>query len=226
MNKRIMKKNNRGKRKRKNAVRRKLVKRCLLIFAVAVAGMIGFFLYQGYRHPLTSDIVETATQLMQEENYAEAVEQFEEAVANEERLQEKDKASVTESGAPYITEAYRGLGMVYFSMEEYEQAEKNFRQAVEQGGDKTPSLYNMLGISAMKLEDYDGALEAFQAGIELPSEENVDYSAVIQEMKWNRIVCFEKKLDWNSAKVEMEAYTAAYPEDTSAKKEAEFLSTR
>lgn len=196
------------------------------IFAAVVIGLIGFFLYQEYRMPLTSDMVKKAAGLLEEERYEEAAEQFEAAVINEEARQEKGKAAtVTESGVPYITEAFRGLGMAYFSLEDYEQAGKYLQQVIELGGEETPVLYNMLGISAMKLEDYDAALEAFQAGTELPAEAE-DYSAVIQEMKWNRIICFEKKLDWNSAKAEMGAYTAAYPEDTSVQKEAEFLSTR
>ena len=37
-------------------------------------------------------------------------------------------------------------------------------------------------------------------------EQTADYTAVIQEMQFNRIVCFEKKLDWASAKAEMETY--------------------
>lgn len=224
MNKNNMKKNR--KRRRKKRISRQKNQRMILgIFAVAVIGLIGFFLYQEYRMPLTEDMVKKATSLMEKERYEEAAKQFEAAVINEKARQEKGKDTVTESGAPYITEAFRGLGMAYFSLEDYEQAGNYLRQVIEAGGEETPVLYNMLGISAMKLEDYDAALEAFQAGTEFPAEA-ADDSAVIQEMKWNRIICFEKKLDWNSAKAEMEAYMAAYPEDTSAQKEAEFLSTR
>ena len=97
----------------------------------------------------------------------------------------------------------------------------------------TPALYNLIGISAMNLEDYDSALTAFEKGCQLPAtsvytdadgkEQTADYTAVIQEMQFNRIVCFEKKLDWASAKAEMETYLTLYPDDETAKKEAEFL---
>ena len=97
-------------------------------------------------------------------------------------------------------------------------------------------MYNLLGISAMKLEAYDSALEAFESGIEFPetetyqdaegNEQTVDYAAVLQEMKFNRIVCLEKRLDWEKAKEAIETYINEYPDDETAQKEAEFLSTR
>ena len=55
----------------------------------------------------------------------------------------------------------------------------------------------------MNLEDYDSALTAFEKGasfrrqvcIRMRTEKSrrQDYTAVIQEMQFNRIVCFEKK---------------------------------
>ena len=207
-----------------------------MILAVAALGMIGFFLYQEYRMPHTADLLKEAAEQLEAENYSAAAEQLEAAIVNEQKLKEKGKETIMENGAPYITEAYRGLGMIAYSKQEYEQARVNLLKTIELGGEETPVLYHMLGISAMKLEDYDGALEAFAAGTALPeegtykrtdgAEETADYSEVIREMKWNRIACFEKKLDWESAGVEAEAYVMASPEDTAAAKEAEFLATR
>ena len=45
-------------------------------------------------------------------------------------------------------------------------------------------------------------------------------------MKYNEIICLEKTADWEMAKEKMSEYQAAYPEDESVAKEAEFLQTR
>ena len=66
--------------------------------------------------------------------------------------------------------------------------------------------------------------ESFSRGSK--EEETADYSEVIREMKFNRVVCLEKKLDWENAKAAMAEYASLYPDDANAQKEAEFLSTR
>ena len=47
-----------------------------------------------------------------------------------------------------------------------------------------------------------------------------------QEIQFNVIVCYEKLEDWDNAKVKLEDYVTAYPDDEKAAKEAEFLKTR
>lgn len=208
----------------------------IVLFVAVVTGISGFMIYwDGFR--VTSErLVKSAMEQLQAGDYDGAAEKLEQAIAREEELQENGEENVTAEGVPYVTEAYRGLGMVCFEQENYEQARTCLQQAVDLGAEPTPALYNMIGISAMHLGDYDSALSAFAAGVALPAEgsyqdedgetQSVDYSGVIQEMRFNRIVCFEKKLDWSSAKAEIESYTADYPEDADAQKEAEFLSTR
>lgn len=171
-----------------------------------------------------TNYVKDGTKLLEEEKYSEAIAAFEQAAQKAEK--EGEDAS----------EAYRGLGMAYYAQEDYEAAQTNLQKALEEGAVRTPVLYNMIGACAMKLEDYDSALSAFEQGIELPvrtvvsegtkQEQTVDYSAVIQEMKFNRVICYEKKLDWERAKVIMSQYSSEYPDDIEAQKEAEFLSTR
>lgn len=226
----------RSREEKKRGVGKKIL--ITLIVLVMIAGICaaGFFYYQRYGKPSTEDMVELGVSLMQQKDYQGAVEYFAAAITNEEQNQEKGRGSETRSGTAYMTEAYRGMGMAYYELQDYEQARINLQQVIDAGGDVTPILYNILGISSMNLGDYDEALRAFEVGTALPAagtyqdvggtEQSVDYSAVIQEMKFNRVVCFEKKLDWANAKVEMEAYIAAYPDDLSAQKEAEFLATR
>lgn len=144
--------------------------------------------------------------LLQEGNYAEAIEQFEEAV----------EAEVN------IDDAYRGIGIAKWEQEDYAGALEAFEQAMDHGAVPTATLYNFLGTCELKLEDYKMALNYYRLGIECEdcSEE------MLQEMRFNEIVCLEKISDWESAKAKLKEYVADYPDDEVAAKEAEFFETR
>ena len=49
------------------------------------------------------------------------------------------------------------------------------------------------------------------------------YSVMLVDDEEEVIQIIMKKLDWASAKAEMETYLTLYPDDETAKKEAEFL---
>ena len=151
--------------------------------------------------------VAEGTALLEEQKYEEAVSSFEKAV-----------------------EAYRGLGMVYYEQRDYEKARDAFLQVLDNEGKATPVLYNLLGICSMHLDDVQGALDAFKEGIALAegtaSSDDPDYTEVLQEMKFNEGGCYEKLLDWESAKAKIQEYVSQYPDDEEAQKEAAFLSTR
>ena len=73
--------------------------------------------------------------------------------------------------------------------------------------------------------------ECFQAGIALAESKTGDDktkadTALLQEMEYNVIVCYEQQADWENAKSAMKQYQADFPEDDSVSKEAEFLQTR
>ena len=78
----------------------------------------------------------------------------------------------------------------------------------------------------MKLEDYANALEAFEQGIASAEGAETSYAEILQEMKFNEIICCEKLLDWAAASEKAEAYILLYPDDQAAQKEAQFLRTR
>lgn len=208
----------------------------LIILAVILLGASGYALFQAFQKPSAEELLEKGFQQMQEEDYEGAKDSFQTVIETEQTDAEEDSSKTDSQDTAYIAEAYRGLGLVSFELEQYEEVQTYLQKAIELNGEATPILYNLLGISAMKLEAYDSALEAFESGIEFPetetyqdaegNEQTVDYAAVLQEMKFNRIVCLEKRLDWEKAKEAIEAYINEYPDDETVQKEAEFLSTR
>ena len=72
----------------------------------------------------------------------------------------------------------------------------------------------------MKMENYDEALAAFQAGMQ------VEGNDMMQTLKFNEIVAYEYKHDFQSAAALMSEYLKSYPDDQVAKREYEFLKTR
>jgi Flp pilus assembly protein TadD, contains TPR repeats len=168
--------------------------------------------------------IKEGTELLEKGDFEKAATVFEQA------------AKEAETEGERAPEAYRGMGMACYALEDYEGTRQNLQKALDEGGLETPIIYNLIGVSSMKLEDYDTALAAFDKGTGLPEsgvvsrgskeEETADYSEVIREMKFNRVVCLEKKLDWENAKAAMAEYASLYPDDANAQKEAEFLSTR
>lgn len=155
---------------------------------------------------------------------------YKEAQAQFEKLtEEKDKKK--------SAEGYRGLAMTYYEQEEYSSALDAFKKAVDTGVVQTTQIYNLIGICAMKTEDYEAALEYIQAGLamaetdmsgeeEKNSENGKDSAEMIQEMRYNEVVCYEKLADWENAKQKASEYLIEYPEDTAMEREAEFLETR
>ena len=121
--------------------------------------------------------------------------------------------------------------MTYYEQKEYDKALEAFQTALDQGAEQTQELYNLTAVCAMKTEDYAKALECFQAGIALAESKTGDDktkadTALLQEMEYNVIVCYEKQADWENAKSAMKQYQEDFPEDDSVSKEAEFLQTR
>lgn len=154
--------------------------------------------------------VEDGTAFLQEGKYDEAIAEFEKAVEDE-----------TDLG-----EAYRGIGIAYFEKEDYAAAVEAFSNALSNKTEKTPTIYNMMGICEMKLDNVDNALNNFRIGISVAEETKGAYDEVLQEMEYNEVVCYERQLDWASAKTQIADYLSKYPDDVNAQKEAEFLETR
>ena len=90
-------------------------------------------------------------------------------------------------------------------------------------------LCHVMSVCAMQSGDYEKALEYIQTGLGLAQTSDGKESSdagMLREMKYNEIVCFEQKADWESAKQKAEEYLQEYPDDETVQKEAEFLKTR
>lgn len=104
----------------------------------------------------------------------------------------------------------------------YKGARKAFKKALENDAEKTGTIYNMIGNCDLKLGEAKEALNYYNLGL---AQEDSG-KKMKKEMQYNIIVAYEQMEDWESAKVKLEEYLENYPNDKSAKKEAEFLKTR
>ncbi len=72
----------------------------------------------------------------------------------------------------------------------------------------------------MQTGDYEGALNAFQSAM------NIEENGMMQVLKMNEIVAYERLKDYKKASILMESYLKTYPDDEEAKREYIFLKTR
>lgn len=153
-----------------------------------------------------SKLSEEGVELLEQQKYEEAADKFQQSVDEEKN----------------IGEAYRGLGIARWELEDYEGARDAFLKALENEAEKTAAIYNFLGNCEMRLGSYKSALNYYRLGMadEECSEE------MMQQMRFNEIAAYEKLEDWESAKTKLKSYVTDYPDDEKALKEAEFLETR
>ncbi|MCI8560931.1 MAG: tetratricopeptide repeat protein [Dorea sp.] len=138
--------------------------------------------------------------------YEEAARQFKEAVKKE-----QNKA-----------DSYRGLGLALWETKDYEKAKEALENAVKEGSKKTGTIYNLLGSCELQAGNMKEAIAYFEEGLKMDGNDE----ELTQAMRFNCIFAYEKLGDVETAKRLVKEYTADYPEDESAAKEAQFLETR
>ena len=138
--------------------------------------------------------------------YEEAIEQFEQAIEKETN----------------IGDSWRGIGIADWELEQYDAASEAFEKALENGSEETGSICHLLGSCKMQTEEYEEAIRYYDLGI--TSKDSTP--EMIQEMRFNTIVAYEKLKDWESARTKLAEYVADYPDDEQAQKESIFLETR
>lgn len=148
---------------------------------------------------------EKGTEYLKEGKYEKAITQFEKAI------QEKIK----------VGDAYRGLGIANYELDNYKEARKALLKALEEGEKPSATLHEMLGDCELNLGEPRSALNYYRLALEGDLSEEARSEVLLHE-----IAAYEQLKDWKSAKVKLEAYVKEYPDVEKAKKELEFLRTR
>ena len=152
---------------------------------------------------------------------------------------------------PKSADDYYRIGQIYYYLEQYDQAQSVLLSPVEEK--YLPAMY-LMGRIYLAQEDYTHAASMYGTlqqldqnsaeacnGLALCSIESGDYDQALtyisqglsaeedtgkQELYFNEIVVYERKLDFATAKEKAESYVQRYPTDEAGQKEMEFLSTR
>ncbi len=111
------------------------------------------------------------------------------------------------------------IGKVYLAQDDDVHALDIYEQILEMNGENT-ECFNGLAMCAIQEEDYDTALSYIAQGLALDETEGK------QELYFNEIVAYERKLDFETAKEKAQLYVERYPTDEAGKHEWAFLSSR
>ena len=127
---------------------------------------------------------------------------------------------LTEAVNQKSTEAMLLLGMVYRAQGDTANARTMYQQYVAADDSDPARGYNGLALCDIDDGSYDSALENITKGLEDAS------TAEMQDLLFNEIVVYEKKLDFATALSKMQEYVKMFPDDENAQKELTFLKSR
>ncbi len=116
-------------------------------------------------------------------------------------------------------EAVLFLGKTYETLGDNNYAISVYNSFLEGDGPNAEVL-NQLGLCKMETGDYEGALANFQSAM------NIENNGMMQTLKMNEIVAYERIGEYQNAASLMESYLKSYPDDEEAKRESVFLQTR
>ncbi len=136
------------------------------------------------------------------------------AVEKLEVLREKDDADA--EALLLLGRAYEALGDWNYATMVYDKYVSNY--PVKDA--RSAGIYNRLGMLYLESGDSVKALQAFSEAMQIPD------NGIMQTLKFNEIVAYERGGDFATAEVLMNDYLKIYPDDEVAQKEYIFLSTR
>lgn len=111
------------------------------------------------------------------------------------------------------------MGQVYLALNDTVHARNMYQQYMTNFGE-TPEAYNGIVLCDIADGAYDSAIANAQTGLALEGEEGK------RDLRYNTIVAYEMKLDFETAKAKAAEFVELYPEDEAGRKEYDFLSTR
>lgn len=132
---------------------------------------------------------------------------------------QKAAIALEEAKSQQGLEAYLYLGKAYEATGDYNYATSVYNSYLAKNTANS-RIYNQLGLCEMRKGEYTKALDAFQKGLEAEDEQ------VKQSLLFNEVVAYEHLGEYKKAAVLLESYLQTYPDDTEARREYEFLSTR
>lgn len=109
---------------------------------------------------------------------------------------------------------------LYWQMGNTDYAITLYQSYLEGEAPQHQSAYARVASWQMGQEDYDAALATLEEGI------SKGEGSGMKELLGNEIAVYEKKGDFETAKLKMESYLERYPEDEAAQREYVFLRTR
>ncbi len=116
-------------------------------------------------------------------------------------------------------EAVLLLGQTYEELGDYNYAISVYSSYLESDS-QNARVYNRLGLCRMQMQAYEEALIAFQTG------KSIENNDMMQILRFNEIITYEKLGDYKQAASLMGSYLSTYPDDEAAKREYTFLKTR
>lgn len=138
-------------------------------------------------------------------------------------MEDYDNAAkaLTEAVSKGSTEGMLLLGKVYMAQGDSASARSMYQQYVDADNTDPSEGYNGLALCDIEDGSYDSALENISKGLEGDTS-----SEEMQDLLYNEIVVYEKKLDFATALSKAEQYVNMFPDDQKAAKELTFLQSR
>ena len=132
---------------------------------------------------------------------------------------DKAEAYLKKAVEKNIADAVMLLGRVYTDTKDYKSASALYQSCIDNG--TAVSLgYNGLALLDMTKGNYDDAIQKIQTGLDT---DEADYK---EELLYNEIIAYEKKLDFQTAAAKMESFLKSYPANEKAVQENLFLQSR
>ena len=110
--------------------------------------------------------------------------------------------------------------MVYKAQGDTANARAMYQQYIETEGSSPAKGYNGLALCDIDDGNYDNALADITNGLADASTEEM------QDLLYNEVVVYEKKLDFATALSKIQEYLKMFPDDENASKELIFLKSR